>query len=95
MKSERLLFAALLLSIVSASTVFAQTGSEVTVDGINYTLNKDTREAMIALGSYSGEIVIPEYIWPVDPGSQDGLAIAMQPYWGGYRVTSYFYGRFY
>ncbi len=94
MKQFRLLLTALLLWVGGANVAMAQ-GSWSTntyeADGIQYYLNNTTHEAMIALGNYSGEIVVPEYIWPVSPGNQDGLVQANNPYWGGYRVTDYAY----
>lgn len=94
MKQFRLLLTALLLWVGGANVAMAQ-GSWSTntyeADGIQYYLNNTTHEAMIALGNYSGEIVVPEYIWPVSPGNQDGLVQANNPYWGGYRVTDYVY----
>lgn len=94
MKHFRFILTALLLWVGGANVAMAQ-GSWSTntyeADGIQYYLNNTTHEAMIALGNYSGEIVVPEYIWPVSPGNQNGLVQANNPYWGGYRVTDYVY----
>jgi hypothetical protein len=94
MKHFRLLLTALLLWVGGANVAMAQSSwstNTYEADGIQYYLNNTTHEAMIALGNYSGEIVVPEYIWPVSPGNQDGLVQANNPYWGGYRVTDYAY----
>lgn len=94
MKQLRLLLTIFLLCVGGMNAVFAQSGwstNTYEADGIRYYLNNATREAKVAIGNYSGEIIIPEYIWPVYPGNQDGLVQANNPYWGGYRVTDYAY----
>ena len=94
MKKIKAFMSVLLLWVGGMSAVFAQSGwstNTYEADGIQYYLNNTTREAKVAIGNYSGEIVIPEYIWPVFPGNQDGLVQANNPYWGGYRVTDYAY----
>lgn len=94
MKTLRLLLSVLLLLLGGTGLTIAQSGwstNTYEADGIQYYLNNTTHEARVAIGNYSGEIVIPEYIWPVYPGNQDGLVQANNPYWGGYRVTDYAY----
>lgn len=94
MKALRLLLSLLLLLVGGTGVTMAQSGwstNTYEADGIQYYLNNTTHEARVAIGNYSGEIVIPEYIWPVHPGNQDGLVQANNPYWGGYRVTDYAY----
>ena len=94
MKILRLLLSVLLLLLGGTGLTIAQSGwstNTYEADGIQYYLNNTTHEARVAIGNYSGEIVIPEYIWSVYPGNQDGLVQANNPYWGGYRVTGYEY----
>ncbi len=94
MKQLRLLLTIFLLCLGGVNAVFAQSGwstNTYEADGIRYYLNNATREAKVAIGNYSGEIVIPEYIWPEHPGNQDALVQINNPYWGGYRVTDYDY----
>lgn len=94
MKQLRLLLTIFLLCVGGMNAVFAQSGwstNTYEADGIRYYLNNATREAKVAIGNYSGEIVIPEYIWPEHPGNQDAIVQMNNPYWGGYRVTDYVY----